>query len=186
MQVTNANARLVRSTRALFAQKTRSPPHAHAPNRLGPHQRQRPLLTRIDVPRTHANRIAHARPLAHIGTARFHASTPANMSDAEYEAFLNKASGGQATTTTTTTQQEQKYGTKSVNTAVPRELESVQETYTSDADEPFEAVALEFEGEGEGLGAGMWFCFFSPFSPPICHLRIWRAREEGLLGAGER
>ncbi|KAJ4297481.1 hypothetical protein N0V90_005373 [Kalmusia sp. IMI 367209] len=65
------------------------------------------------------------------------------MSDADYEAFLNKANedtgGAEATA------QTKKYGTKSVNTAVPRELESVTETYTSEADEPFEAVALKYE-----------------------------------------
>ncbi|KAF2689383.1 hypothetical protein K458DRAFT_439723 [Lentithecium fluviatile CBS 122367] len=67
------------------------------------------------------------------------------MSDADYEAFLNKAnqdtSGGEATT------QSKSYSTKSVNTAVPEALESVEEYYTSDADEPFEPVALEFDGE---------------------------------------
>jgi hypothetical protein len=68
------------------------------------------------------------------------------MSDADYEAFLNKANqstGGDDATT----QSKKSYGTKSVNTAVPKALESVQEYYTSDADEPFEPVALEFEGD---------------------------------------
>lgn len=67
------------------------------------------------------------------------------MSDADYEAFLNKAnedaSGGQATA------QAQEYGTKSVNTAVPTALKNVEETYTSEADEPFEPVALNFSGD---------------------------------------
>ncbi|KAF1962967.1 hypothetical protein CC80DRAFT_398714 [Byssothecium circinans] len=69
------------------------------------------------------------------------------MSDADYEAFLNKAnadsSGGGGAATT----QAKSYGTKSVNTEVPKVLSSVQEYYTSDADEPFEPVALEFEGD---------------------------------------
>jgi hypothetical protein len=67
------------------------------------------------------------------------------MSDADYEAFLNKAnqdsSGGETTT------QSKGYGTKSVNTEVPKALESVQEYYTSDADEPFEPVALNYDGD---------------------------------------
>ncbi|KAF1977725.1 hypothetical protein BU23DRAFT_587271 [Bimuria novae-zelandiae CBS 107.79] len=67
------------------------------------------------------------------------------MSDADYEAFLNKANEG--TGETAATQEEKGYGTKGVNTAVPRELESVQETYASEADEPFEPVALNFVGE---------------------------------------
>lgn len=68
------------------------------------------------------------------------------MSDADYEAFLNKAnadsSGGQAQAKA----QSEGYGTKSVNTAVPAELKNVKEVYVSEADEPFEAVALSFEG----------------------------------------
>ncbi|KAF2131121.1 hypothetical protein P153DRAFT_365722 [Dothidotthia symphoricarpi CBS 119687] len=66
-------------------------------------------------------------------------------SDADYAAFLEKAnqdsapveqqSGGKKT-----------YGTKSVNTAVPQVLEGVEEYYVSDADEPFEPVALKYEG----------------------------------------
>jgi hypothetical protein len=76
------------------------------------------------------------------------------MSDADYESFLNKAnqdtSGGGATT------QSKSYGTKSVNTAVPKALESVQEYYSSDADEPFEPVALDFKGDE--LSAGRLRC----------------------------
>ncbi|KAF2256985.1 hypothetical protein BU26DRAFT_446161 [Trematosphaeria pertusa] len=68
------------------------------------------------------------------------------MSDADYAAFLDKAnqdtSGGEATT------QSKKVGTKSVNTQVPSALQSVEEYYTSDADEPFEPVALSYSGDG--------------------------------------
>ena len=75
------------------------------------------------------------------------------MSDADYEAFLNKAnadaSGGEATA-----QARKSYGTKSVNTAVPEVLAGVQEYYVSEADEPFEPVALELGGDGGALSAG--------------------------------
>jgi hypothetical protein len=84
------------------------------------------------------------------------------MSDADYEAFLNKANqdmGGNEATA----QSKKSYGTKSVNTAVPKALESVQEYYTSDADEPFEPVALEFEKDELSAGKS----------------RIYRAREHG-------
>ena len=68
------------------------------------------------------------------------------MSDADYAAFLDKAnqdtSGGEATA------QSKKVGTKSVNTQVPSALQSVEEYYTSDADEPFEPVALSYSGDG--------------------------------------
>ncbi|KAK3215279.1 hypothetical protein GRF29_19g2718259 [Pseudopithomyces chartarum] len=67
------------------------------------------------------------------------------MSDADYEAFLNKAnedtSGGQVKA------QAQDFGTKSVNTTVPAELKNVDEIYTSEADEAFEPVALNFSGD---------------------------------------
>ena len=66
-------------------------------------------------------------------------------SDAEYAAFLDKANED----VQPAAQQDvgkTGYGTKSVNTAVPKALESVEEYYVSDADEPFEPVALEFDG----------------------------------------
>lgn len=66
-------------------------------------------------------------------------------SDAEYAAFLDKANED----VKPAAQQDvgkTGYGTKSVNTAVPKALESVEEYYVSDADEPFEPVALEFDG----------------------------------------
>ncbi|KAF2636424.1 hypothetical protein P280DRAFT_472977 [Massarina eburnea CBS 473.64] len=73
------------------------------------------------------------------------------MSDADYEAFLNKASNAD-TSGGDVTAQSKSYGTKSVNTAVPKVLEEVQEYYVSDADEPFEPVALEFEGDAITAG----------------------------------
>jgi len=68
------------------------------------------------------------------------------MSDADYEAFLNKANAG--TSDAVQEQSTKTYGTKSVNTSVPKVLEGVQEYYVSDADEPFEPVALNFAGDG--------------------------------------
>lgn len=67
-------------------------------------------------------------------------------SDAEHAAFLDKANQDVAPAV----QQDlskKGYGTKSVNTAVPKALEGVEDYYVSDADEPFEPVALEFSGE---------------------------------------
>ncbi|KAF1929280.1 uncharacterized protein M421DRAFT_100408 [Didymella exigua CBS 183.55] len=65
-------------------------------------------------------------------------------SDADYAAFLDKANQDAAPVE----QQDSSkgYGTKSVNTSVPKALESIEEYYVSDADEPFEPVAMEFEG----------------------------------------
>ncbi|KAJ4356095.1 uncharacterized protein N0V89_004123 [Didymosphaeria variabile] len=69
------------------------------------------------------------------------------MSDADYEAFLNKANADTDEGTAQAKTQSEGYGTKSVNTAVPKALENVKETYTSESDEPFEAVALNYDGD---------------------------------------
>lgn len=74
-------------------------------------------------------------------------------SDADYAAFLDKANQDTAPAEQQSSSKEG-YGTKSVNTSVPKALESVEEYYVSDADEPFEPVALEFEGES--VSAGEW------------------------------
>lgn len=69
------------------------------------------------------------------------------MSDADYEAFLNKANADSEEGKAQAQSQSEGYGTKSVNAAVPQALKSVDATYTSDADEPFEPVALNYEGD---------------------------------------
>lgn len=85
---------------------------------------------------------------AHVATdprTPIYTSARAMSSDAEYAAFLDKANQDVAPAE----QQDlskKGYGTKSVNTTVPKALESVEEYYVSDADEPFEPVALEFDG----------------------------------------
>ncbi|CAA9960244.1 hypothetical protein PTMSG1_03650 [Pyrenophora teres f. maculata] len=70
-------------------------------------------------------------------------------SDADYAAFLDKANQDIGSAETRDASQKQGYGTKSVNTAVPKMLEQVEEYYVSDADEPFEPVALSFEGSND-------------------------------------
>ena len=74
------------------------------------------------------------------------------MSDADYASFLDKAN--QDTGGASAQQQEgsKGYGTKSVNTAVPKGLEQVEEYYVSEADEAFEPVALEYEGGSLSAG----------------------------------
>jgi len=66
-------------------------------------------------------------------------------SDADYASFLDKAN--QDTGGATAAQTKKSYGTESVNTKVPKALEGIEEYYVSDADEPFEPVALEFDGK---------------------------------------
>lgn len=81
--------------------------------------------------------------------AAFHTHHSLTMSDSDYAAFLDKANQD---TGSATAQSSKKVGTKSVNTAVPKALEQVEEYYTSDADEPFEPVALEFDGDNISAG----------------------------------
>ncbi|KAF2017081.1 hypothetical protein BU24DRAFT_420108 [Aaosphaeria arxii CBS 175.79] len=73
--------------------------------------------------------------------------TPAMSSDADYASFLDKAN--QSTNDGSASASSKKdVGTKSVNTAVPQPLQEVEEYFVSDADEPFEPVALKFDGKG--------------------------------------
>ncbi|KAH6618611.1 hypothetical protein C7974DRAFT_400487 [Boeremia exigua] len=85
--------------------------------------------------------------------ARAHPShTTRNMSsDAAYAAFLDKANQDSAPAEQQSADTKS-YGSKSVNTAVPKALEAVEEYYVSDADEPFEPVALEYKGDSLSAG----------------------------------
>ncbi|KAF1851861.1 uncharacterized protein K460DRAFT_272663 [Cucurbitaria berberidis CBS 394.84] len=66
-------------------------------------------------------------------------------SDADYASFLNKANQDTGAAEQQSASKKS-YGSKSVDTDVPKVLEQVEEYYTSDADEPFEPVALKFDG----------------------------------------
>ncbi|KAG9185736.1 hypothetical protein G6011_07067 [Alternaria panax] len=68
-------------------------------------------------------------------------------SDTDYAAFLDKANQDTGSAEPKDASQKQSYGTKSVNTAVPKILEQVEEYHVSDSDEPFEPVALKFKGD---------------------------------------
>jgi hypothetical protein len=78
-------------------------------------------------------------------------------SDADYAAFLDKANqdagSAQAHESSKTV-----YGTKSVDTAVPQALQNVEEYYVSDADEPFEPVALQYGKAQIDAGKLMLYC----------------------------
>jgi hypothetical protein len=80
----------------------------------------------------------------------FHSNT--KMSDADYEAFLNKANedvGGASTKS-----KPKDIGIKSIDTKVPKSLELIKEFFVSESDEPFEPVSLTFKGSklpSEGL-----------------------------------
>ncbi|KAL6703289.1 hypothetical protein ACN47E_009996 [Coniothyrium glycines] len=66
-------------------------------------------------------------------------------SDADYASFLDKANQDTGSAEAKNAPKK-RFGTKSVDTAVPKILEQVEAYYTSDADEPFEPVALKYNG----------------------------------------
>ncbi|KAF1916750.1 hypothetical protein BDU57DRAFT_449917 [Ampelomyces quisqualis] len=67
-------------------------------------------------------------------------------SDADYASFLERANQDTGSAEQQSSSKKKGYGTKSVDTAVPQALEKVEEYYVSDADEPFEPVALKYSG----------------------------------------
>ncbi|KAF2847689.1 hypothetical protein T440DRAFT_509946 [Plenodomus tracheiphilus IPT5] len=75
----------------------------------------------------------------------------AMSSDADYASFLDKANQDSGSAEAKGASKNS-YGTESVNTRVPNALEQVEEYYTSDADEPFEPVALKFDGTSVSAG----------------------------------
>ena len=74
-------------------------------------------------------------------------------SDADYASFLDKANQDTGAAEQQSSAGKKSYGTKSVDTAVPQALGQVEEYYISDADEPFEPVALKYDGKS--ISAGM-------------------------------
>jgi hypothetical protein len=76
-----------------------------------------------------------------------------NMSsDADYTSFLDKANQDTGSAEQQSSLRKKSYGTKSVDTVVPQTLAKVEEYYVSDADEPFEPVALKYDGSSLSAG----------------------------------
>lgn len=67
-------------------------------------------------------------------------------SDQQYMDFLNKANSDVGGSNAQTFKNQQA-SSNSVNTEVPPELRKIDATFTSDADEPFEPVALKWSGD---------------------------------------
>jgi hypothetical protein len=107
-----------------------SPPH-HQPTRRNLHTTTRtfPLVQHL--------------PGAHIR----------NMSsDADYASFLDKANQDISSAAPQNASHTKNCRTQAVNTSVPKALQQVEEYYISDADEPFEPVALKFNGSSISAG----------------------------------
>jgi hypothetical protein len=128
-------------------------------------------ILRQDLLRSGERQTTQKRDISPLQTQSFsHTASIANMSDDAYSKFLEGAND-----TGATTQESKSYKTKSVNTNVPKALESVEEYYSSDADEPFEPVSLEFEGSdiSAGKANSISVSIFSPSSSnPLlsCHI----------------
>jgi hypothetical protein len=97
------------------------------------------------------------RPLLIPVLPRATRATRTMSSDADYASFLDKANQDTgAAQQQSSSSAKKSYGTKSVDTAVPKALEQVEEYYVSDADEPFEPVALAYNGSA--ITAGTTCC----------------------------
>jgi hypothetical protein len=91
-------------------------------------------------------------------------------SDEDYMAFLNKANQDPSegvTPASTQAQGKPVFRTRQEGVEVPAVLDRLAKHggafYTSDADEPFEAVALAWDEDGKGLPDEGGFSFFPPF-----------------------
>ena len=98
-------------------------------------------VRRAFLPTTH--RTTHRS--THIPhTVRLPPTVRKMSSDADYASFLDKANQDTGAAQQQSSSSKKSYGTKSVDTAIPKALEQVEEYYVSDADEPFEPVALKY------------------------------------------
>lgn len=76
-------------------------------------------------------------------------------SDADYAAFLERANQNPDSQSSTGTEPGGYATTKAVDTSVPAPLRDLSDMfYTSEADEPFEAVAIKYRKGGD-LDEGM-------------------------------
>lgn len=107
-----------------------------------------PLTSRALHPSTYTTSL---RPTVVLPPAR-------NMSsDADYASFLDKANQDTGAAQQQSSSKKS-FSTKSVDTAVPKALQQVEEYYTSDADEPFEPVSLKFDGSDVSAGRHTTLC----------------------------
>jgi hypothetical protein len=90
-----------------------------------------------------------------VHTAQVKITSRIMSSDADYASFLDKANQDTGAAEQQSTSNKKSYGTKSVDTAVPKVLEQVEEYYVSDADEPFEPVALKYDGSSISAGTSI-------------------------------
>jgi len=113
------------------------------------------VLRKSRAPFTTTSLVSSSRPI-------YIQSKKTMASDEDYTAFLEKAN--QTTSSTANTQSSshsKSLTTNTVNTTVPTTLNKIEAYYTSDTDERFEPVALQYAG-GE-LDKGQFFYIIPPF-----------------------
>ena len=171
IKLTNQIQSISRSNGFLSARTSISPCSDQYRRRFTHHH----VETRSYLPKPTCHAPLAARPRAPLLASRPALSVPQTKnqpqhqqrtmsSDADYAAFLDKANKQSEAGATASASAKKSAGTKSVDTAVPQALEHVDAYYTSDADEPFEPVALKFDAGGKGeLGVGMLPCSCSSF-----------------------
>ncbi|KAF2460305.1 hypothetical protein BDY21DRAFT_334977 [Lineolata rhizophorae] len=130
------------STRANSGRPTPPSQHRAAPQHDDVRKRRR-----LPPPRTCTARALHVLPRL----LRLRPTAAVSMSsDADYEAFLNKANqdvgGGGGGSANMAAGGKKKVGTRAVTAEVPAGLARVDEFFVSDADEPFEPVSLAWGG----------------------------------------
>ena len=122
--------------------------------------RNRFIAKALTAPRFYA--LTNARPYHSLRPSPAHPQQlqPPSMtssSDAEYASFLEQANAPLFTTSTTKTSSHPR-----INAATPpASLKNISRTYTSESDEPFEAVAVKYAGEalpaaGEAILSWGW------------------------------
>lgn len=164
---TTFSARFVHSTSS--AHTSRLQPHIQTRkiHRLAVHSRTNLYPQTILLPSTRKSRISPAArssqsPTPALSPRTLFSTTRFTMSsDDAYMSFLDKANADlnagraqqQGASETARTE------TVDANTKIPASLQSVDAYYVSDADEPFEPVALRWDGASKGVwpSAGTFF-----------------------------
>lgn len=68
-------------------------------------------------------------------------------SDEAYSSFLDQANQDTGASQAKASTESSSVGTKAIDTDVPATLQSIEQYYTSEADEPFEPVSLRWAGQ---------------------------------------
>lgn len=94
------------------------------------------------------------------------------MSDEAYSSFLDQANQDTGASNASTQSKSTGTSTKVVDTEVPATLQTVEQYYTSEVDEPFEPVSLRWGGKNMP-SESMFFTHFTSNSRVMFEMNIW-------------